>query len=430
MPRLEFRTEWEEAPGVALPALAATWARLEIRVSNKSLTQFLSMPARTVRPAVHGSVFPLARWIARWWWSLLEESFPAPTVLRGGRATARSHRPWLERHNLIFSREGMPYPDLSIYRGDDLVGLCWAADPEDATAPGRFVSQGLEQFDREQVATALADLVERVLERVEHLQGDEVQELREDWAAVLSSEGDESERVLCSRMAALGLDPYAPEADASLEECLSKEILPAPMLRDLLASLGRERIEDELSSVKALVEQLPEPKIESRPIPAQAVDPRPYKAGYARAELLRRQLGFNADQPVRDLDLLFERTLGHVVVRRATSIQAKRVEAVAQPDGYALAGQRQSRSDRFLLGRVLHHCAFVTGKGSPRRLLTQGNDWQQAASRAFAAELLAPAEALRARLHNADWDTQEELAKEFDVSPMVIAHQVANHHLG
>ena len=64
------------------------------------------------------------------------------------------------------------------------------------------------------------------------------------------------------------------------------------------------------------------------------------------------------------------------------------------------------------------------------RLLTRANDWQQSASRAFAAELLAPAAALSGRLANAcAWDQQGQLADEFQVSPMVIAHQIENHGL-
>lgn len=429
MPRLELRTEWEEAPGVALPAYAATWARIEIQANSKAVTQFLSLPARTVRPAVYGSAFPLARWIARRWWSLLDEDIPEPLVLRGGRRTTRAQRAWLERHNLIFSREGMAFPDLSIYRADNLVGLRWVPDQEDATTPGRFVSQGIAQFERAQVAEVLADFVERVLERIDGLEGDEVQELREDWAAVRTSERDENERALCSRLAALGLDPYDADPDESLEEKLSEETLPASLLHDLLASSDPAGLKDELISVKALIERLPEPRFKAPTTAVQQVEPRPYRAGYARAEVLRKRLGLSADEPIRDLDSIFEKALGPVVSHRMDAIEPKRVEAVAQPDGYVVAGQRPSRADRFLLGRVLHHCVFVTGRDSPRRLLTQGNDWQQAASRAFAAELLAPAEALRERLGNTGWDAQEELANEFDVGPMVIAHQMQNHHL-
>ncbi len=95
------------------------------------------------------------------------------------------------------------------------------------------------------------------------------------------------------------------------------------------------------------------------------------------------------------------------------------------------ATMRSKTAQRFLLGRALHHWLFVTDATAPQRLLTRGHDWSQAASRAFAAELLAPARALERRLAGrADWERQGELAEELGVNPMVIAHQLQNHGLG
>lgn len=87
---------------------------------------------------------------------------------------------------------------------------------------------------------------------------------------------------------------------------------------------------------------------------------------------------------------------------------------------------------RFLRARALHHWRFVAAPGGGARLLTRASDYHQSASRAFAAELLAPAAALAERLEGRDaWDTNvhEELSEEFQVSAMVIAHQIENHGL-
>ncbi|TMQ05968.1 MAG: hypothetical protein E6J90_47520 [Deltaproteobacteria bacterium] len=62
--------------------------------------------------------------------------------------------------------------------------------------------------------------------------------------------------------------------------------------------------------------------------------------------------------------------------------------------------------------------------------MTRASDWQQAASRAFAAELLATAAALAERMEGrADWDAVEKLADLFEVQPFVIHHQLSNHGL-
>ena len=64
-------------------------------------------------------------------------------------------------------------------------------------------------------------------------------------------------------------------------------------------------------------------------------------------------------------------------------------------------------------------------------LLTRAYTWDQRASRAFAAELLAPEAALRQEVHDGVPHARvEELAKKFHVSPWVIEHQIENHRIG
>ena len=73
--------------------------------------------------------------------------------------------------------------------------------------------------------------------------------------------------------------------------------------------------------------------------------------------------------------------------------------------------------------------AFLSASVSgPSLLSTIATDFQ-AFTRAFAAEFLAPAEQLRARMKGGRTSVAA-LAREFRVSKFVIAHQVQNHHLG
>jgi Zn-dependent peptidase ImmA (M78 family) len=56
--------------------------------------------------------------------------------------------------------------------------------------------------------------------------------------------------------------------------------------------------------------------------------------------------------------------------------------------------------------------------------------WAQRASRAFAAELLVPADELGQRVAGeVTYEQVAGLAKEFGVSDLVIKHQIENHHL-
>ena len=87
------------------------------------------------------------------------------------------------------------------------------------------------------------------------------------------------------------------------------------------------------------------------------------------------------------------------------------------------------RQERFRLARALFLLHFAATPG--RRLVTSAHTWDQRASRAFAAEVLAPAAALAkhvgARISLRDID---ELADEYQVSPLVVEHQIENHRLG
>ena len=82
-------------------------------------------------------------------------------------------------------------------------------------------------------------------------------------------------------------------------------------------------------------------------------------------------------------------------------------------------------SQRFLEARGLYHSLFsCTNSG---RLVTDAFTWDQQASRTFAAELLAPQQALVARtMGGADPARVRSLAEEFQVSAMVIQNQLQN----
>lgn len=426
---LELRVEWQEAPGVTTPHLAATWARLEVRCSGRPVTQFWSLRSNSVRPAVYSSVFPLAKWIVRHWWHLLYEGLRAPSLATGvGGMRGHGHRSWLDRHDLFLGREGMAYPDLSIYRQGDEIALRWVPEPEQSSSAGRFMGHGFELLPRQAVVDSFTQLIETVLERLDGVDGDDVDELAEEWAAIRGADEDES--VLCSRLAALGMDPYDPDADPAFEGAVADLALPAGMLRDLLDASSPQQLLSNASAAERLARDLPGVSANGRTLLKAPVDPRPYVTGYARAQRLRQEL---REPPAGVPEL--EPLLGELGADEPRWVELDDssliVDGVIQLSGQpaVAATARSEQAKRFLIARALHHWYFVPGDLSNRRLLSRSNDWEQAASRAFAAELLAPAAALETRLRDATWDSEDELADEFQVSRMVIAHQIENHGL-
>lgn len=91
---------------------------------------------------------------------------------------------------------------------------------------------------------------------------------------------------------------------------------------------------------------------------------------------------------------------------------------------------RTETGRRFAIGRGLFDF-IVTGARVPR-LATRALDERQRAGRAFAAELLTPAEAIARKLpadRLLEAEDLEELAAAFRVSTEVIRHQVEKHGL-
>ena len=80
---------------------------------------------------------------------------------------------------------------------------------------------------------------------------------------------------------------------------------------------------------------------------------------------------------------------------------------------------------RFLFCRALAEGLDPQGDA----LVTKGNTARQQRNRAFAAEFLAPATSLSARIVHpvVDDEQVDELAEEFGVSTRVILHQIENH---
>jgi hypothetical protein len=84
---------------------------------------------------------------------------------------------------------------------------------------------------------------------------------------------------------------------------------------------------------------------------------------------------------------------------------------------------------RFAQARGLWHLVFASG-GERRFLLTRAHTTRQKTERAFAAELLAPAEGIRERLEVDPFSARDEdfeaVADHFKVSPLLVRHQVEN----
>ena len=436
---IRFRVEWQDAPGVKDTVLARTWCRLAIEVGGRLVTEVLDDRSRSLRGGIYGSVFPLSQWIVENWWFLLNESYRFPAAY-GSRDLARTpgDRAWIQRHSMLAARQGGVLPDLTIYRDKGFVVARWMPDVEDATHPFlRFTGSGEVQMDPDEARRGLAELVELVMGRLEGFPDTEVGMLRSEWTGIQESMGQD--RKLCEWSARLGLDPHDPDEltddeagtimslVSPLEDSVRNDLLDAEQLRSLRADL------EWLNQAQSLAADAGG-SVNSVPTLSKVEGRTAHELGYTCATSLRHHLcASDGCEPITDMDDTLHRLGWAQSPSRTLGVHPEgplKVALEQSDDGASVAVAPESGAcgERFGLARSIFLRHFSSG--GCRRLVTEAHTWDQRASRAFAAEFLAPAAGLSRHIgERVSHGEIDHLAEYYEVSPSVIAHQIQNHRL-
>ena len=428
MPEISFDCEWIDGEGIAGPELAATWASLRIFVRDSSITYILDHREKAVRDSVYVPLYPLAEWLATNWWFLSNE-FRNPHK-EGDLEFAR-------RHSLSANREGYALPKLEVVSSGTSTGLTWKRYLPQWTRV-EFLSEGRASIDRLGFMHACAELIDKVIERL-NSRAVEDTFLHREWAAIQATEDDEEELKFCEIAAGLGLDPYdlddptreailllAGELGEYTEEAV--QVLDSSLLQIQSAAI-LSAIEDARKSPLALV------NVVDVHLGRQEMSARPWDVGYGWARAVRRELDLDG-QPLTNMET-FADALG--VEEGSLSQAMQSVDKLAgaplvdglvavNDDRTASFALRHSgeQSRRFSFCRAL--AEYLTSHESGA-LVTQSHSERQQRSRAFAAEFLAPSAQLRERVTRLviNSDEVDELAHEFGVSWLAIKHQLENH---
>ena len=374
------------------------------------------------------------------WWCLQHEAYRFHRPWRShDLAVNVDHRAWVQRHSLRAVGEGGVLPDLMLFRDGDGVVVRWFADRADAAKPYlRFVGDGQASMPVDEMAHGLTDFVVRVLARIEEMNAPEVEALRRDWAAITTAPPDERE--FCIWSARVGLDPYDPDELTDQRENLLKasvSSLEGELRGDLLDATTADALPTDARWIDAAHDVALGSGFSAanEPALARGGDRRTaHETGYECARTLRRHLGANGG-PVADMRAVM-RALGWAqeplltTDSKPTSPLDALLDRSASGAPVVVAYQDGGvESERFRLARSLFFRHFAATPG--RRLVTAAHTWDQRASRAFAAELLAPASALAKHIRGpVSFSDVDKLGHEYRVSPLVIEHQIDNQRLG
>jgi hypothetical protein len=304
-----------------------------------------------------------------------------------------------------------------------------------------FTGRGTAWVETKLVKARLSSLITAVAGRLE---ANEITDtlLQQDWEAIQSADPDET--MFCECAGALGLDPYSlndvqrheiEEAGRRLPEEIVTEFFPAARKGELIADA--DEIHEALVCAQSNVEDLASLK-ELRRVAAgwnEVPVVKPWEQGYSFAQKVRTHLGLDG-KPLKSI-----REVGNAVgVNEEILLPVlSRFQSHSRPFA-ALMGINDKSSPAFVLreaaspsSELFHFCrALFEYLRSPIRrsaLITDANTEEQKRNRAFAAEFLAPASALRARVKArvVTEEQAEDLAAELGVSVYVIERQLINH---
>lgn len=433
---LSIDVEWLDQPAASDPLERASWAAIQIQSQGRAITRVWDRQTNCERTSIYVPAFPLVEWIVENWWSLLFEpklsdEIPSQSLPR--------FKEWIQRHCLRAAESGLLLPRLFIYGDGDFVTLEWSEDHRGdfPSMNAEFVGTGSLSMRRPELCDVLRAFVQAVLDRVAARSEASVSRLKDCWEAIQQQSADEIS--FCEFAGRLGLDPYSVDTwDPSIRKFLEEKNeteFHGSLFVDLLES---SEPSGEIPSVWDWVRQISI----SNPLLANSFPGAPTrfeydfaaKMGYRTASELRKGIGkqsgyLSIEDAANAAQILPLRFVAHNHLPGHAVKAVVGWQSIQQP---LAIGPPSLRSDnqRFLEARALFLAMYGCETGP--RLATTGHTYLQKASRAFAAELLAPRSDIVAEigLVGLNFDDAnlkiEQLAKKYEVSDRVIELQLHN----
>jgi hypothetical protein len=417
--------QWPANPGKGGDLLIdQSLARLLMTVDGTSITEFRTEKGDgSTRLTV--PLYFVVEWLALNWWSFLYE----PRKLEG----AENEQDFRLRHWLGTARNGFALPDVTFSPIGDKIEVT-ARSASLRFARLSFVNSATALVRTEKVRSELAGLIDAVLVRLTE-GGVRKSAAHEAWEQIKKTTAEEEP--YCRLVGSLGLSPYVSreKLDSSLEDIAEK--ISVSMLADLCDAANIKNFSRAVELTDNIAQQLEKvtPSHLRKLLAAvKPVDNRPeaYEWGYQAVDAARSALRISNDDPAGAMAFFDQMQIDPKsgLVRDLSKFPIVSAAVSREDDDLtriALAGLSFSHR-KFAAARA----AFLawSSENSASRLATSARTRDQQASRAFAAELLAPIRFLRKRLGDRGSDVHgdkiESIAAELEVARDVVFHQAAN----
>lgn len=406
-------------------------ARVIIELKGEHVTSFKSDKGDT-GIAVDVPTIHLAEWIANNYWALLYEP---------KKSEQEDDAMFKSRHWLGVARNGFALPDLWMYSSGSKVEIS-SRDAYLRFARLSFLNSLSHQVDRQLVTKSLTEFVDAVARRVIDLRV-QAPDFIDSWKLIKNTSS--SEALYCKLIGSLGGNPYDDHKDIDgLLEDLS-EVLPEQALLDLCQAADEASLRQMGEEASAAYRALPDAQafeareLHSIDVPSDKEDFPAWRWGVAATDRMRQHLGISAREPEAGDQLLkhFGIAVGddnsiHVPPSRDFARVMAAVGAEEGPNAKVRLALSEGRSQqrKFAAARSIF-LAWSRENKAAGRLVTSARTRDQQASRAFAAELLAPIEFIKSRSGARYVSTYrlDEIAQELQVSSAVVRYQAQNNKM-
>ncbi len=420
------------------PEEKASFGMVTIAANGHVLTEGIALLEHNeLFSGPHVSGYHMTEWLLWNWWRLLWE--PRPAGVDNDEDNDDTWFEWVFAHNMSSIGEGYLWPDIEIASDGVLMRLTSSRTGSPDEKVFRYLgAPRSETITVEAFKKAVDEFAHVVLERL-----DEESILNTNlhviWRYLERERDDEGAAAFRRMEAILGHDPGKGD-DNEIRECLADATkLGHDTITELAAHTGQRKdrpvraSELEVSARRAGFDMRVRDAVRLGPaesIPEWGTD-KAWRIGVAMARAVRQAGGLNG-QPIKNTKLTDLAGTSRKVVENINRTTGNISFVLDGENGCSRIALRSKweTGRRFDLARLLADKLCFNHINEPLHPVTRSYTYRQKLQRAFAAELLAPIEAVDDFL---DGDTSEEkqndAGRHFNVSPLTIQSLLVNNGL-
>jgi hypothetical protein len=417
---LTITADWERLDD-GPPEESACFAALGIRCGDVLLTEGYDSYVKRLRPAPLLSAYDLAEWMAWNWWRLRWEP--------GSKAAD-----WAFAHRLTTIGGGYIWPNITMYSDGERTALIAKPTHERRNTAFRYISDVPAIVPSRHFEGALDQFIEQVRGQLRE-EGVAETNLDRIWNDVREERRDPEAAKRRKLEALLGREPG--EADDAMVERLVADAgtLGEPAMNEIAADYpqgGDLLTAEALQAIAARDGFDASPRDVARLVPGarlpRAAEVAAWRLGAAAARALREQERLEG-KPITNKTLTkLAGVKERAVTERAPGPHISFALDTGTATGRVVLRSRWETGRRFELARLL---GDRTVEPPPGRLFpaTRAHTYRQKMQRSFAAEFLAPFEAVDDMLAgDYSMEKQQDAADHFEVSELTIRTLLVNHH--